>query len=130
MDIEGSEYEVLLSTPPAAFARIRRVNLEYHKPPSSGLDPQMSEGCLIQGLHALAGDGDADAANLEQRHGAKIDIATSRNFACRAHLARAQACHAERCPERCDPFGPGTAAKPNRDKKQRIASTSETLRNV
>jgi FkbM family methyltransferase len=41
MDIEGSEYDVLLSTPRPAFARIRRVNLEYHKPPSAVLDPQM-----------------------------------------------------------------------------------------
>jgi FkbM family methyltransferase len=46
MDVEGSEYEVLLSTPPAAFARIRRINLEYHKPPSGGLHPQM----LVQHL--------------------------------------------------------------------------------
>lgn len=30
MDIEGSEYEVLLSTPPAVLARIRRIAMEYH----------------------------------------------------------------------------------------------------
>jgi FkbM family methyltransferase len=30
MDIEGSEYEVLLSTPPAVLKRIRRISLEYH----------------------------------------------------------------------------------------------------
>ena len=34
MDIEGSEYDVLLSAPPAVFARIRRISLEYHKPGS------------------------------------------------------------------------------------------------
>ena len=52
MDIEGSEYEVLLSTPAATFARIRRVNLEYHKPPSGGLDPQMLVRHLISaGFH-------------------------------------------------------------------------------
>lgn len=32
MDIEGSEYEVLLSTPAATFSRIRRISLEYHQP--------------------------------------------------------------------------------------------------
>jgi FkbM family methyltransferase len=30
MDIEGSEYEVLLSTPPPVLARIRRIAMEYH----------------------------------------------------------------------------------------------------
>jgi FkbM family methyltransferase len=30
MDIEGSEYEVLLSTPPTVLARIRRIAMEYH----------------------------------------------------------------------------------------------------
>jgi FkbM family methyltransferase len=34
MDIEGSEYEVLLSTPAATFSRIRRIILEYHQPGS------------------------------------------------------------------------------------------------
>jgi len=32
MDIEGSEYEVLLSLTPAELARVRRVNVEYHEP--------------------------------------------------------------------------------------------------
>jgi FkbM family methyltransferase len=31
MDIEGSEWEVLLSTPPAVLSRIRHVQLEYHQ---------------------------------------------------------------------------------------------------
>jgi FkbM family methyltransferase len=30
IDIEGSEYEVLLSTPPSALARISRIAMEYH----------------------------------------------------------------------------------------------------
>lgn len=30
MDIEGAEYEVLLSTPAAVLARVRNINLEYH----------------------------------------------------------------------------------------------------
>jgi FkbM family methyltransferase len=47
MDIEGSEYEVLLSTPAATFARIRRINLEYHKPATGGVDPQMLVRHLI-----------------------------------------------------------------------------------
>ncbi|PYS95990.1 MAG: hypothetical protein DMF50_06485 [Acidobacteria bacterium] len=31
MDIEGSEYETLLATPPAVLRRIRKINLEYHE---------------------------------------------------------------------------------------------------
>jgi FkbM family methyltransferase len=31
MDIEGSEWEVLLSTPPAVLSRIQHVQLEYHQ---------------------------------------------------------------------------------------------------
>src|SRR5437899_1892859 len=31
MDIEGSEWEVLLSTPPEVLARIRHIQLEYHE---------------------------------------------------------------------------------------------------
>jgi FkbM family methyltransferase len=31
MDIEGSEWEVLLSTPPDVLARIRHIQLEYHE---------------------------------------------------------------------------------------------------
>jgi FkbM family methyltransferase len=34
MDIEGSEYDVLLSCTEADLARIRRIDLEYHTPPS------------------------------------------------------------------------------------------------
>src|SRR5688572_11662770 len=40
MDIEGSEYDVLLSTPPAMLARIRRVDLEFHKAPSPDRTPR------------------------------------------------------------------------------------------
>lgn len=31
MDIEGSEYETLLATPPSVLRRIRKINLEYHE---------------------------------------------------------------------------------------------------
>ena len=31
MDIEGSEYETLLSTPPSVLRRIKKINLEYHE---------------------------------------------------------------------------------------------------
>jgi FkbM family methyltransferase len=34
MDIEGSEYETLLATPPALLRRIQRINLEYHEVPA------------------------------------------------------------------------------------------------
>ena len=33
MDIEGSEFDVLLTTGPRVFRRIRRINVEYHQPP-------------------------------------------------------------------------------------------------
>jgi FkbM family methyltransferase len=33
MDIEGSEFEVLLSTPRATLQRFRRINVEHHEPP-------------------------------------------------------------------------------------------------
>lgn len=48
MDIEGSEYDVLLSTPPAVLARIRRVDLEFHKAPS----PDRTSRTLVQHLSA------------------------------------------------------------------------------
>ena len=31
MDIEGSEFEVLLATPPSALRRIARMDIEIHK---------------------------------------------------------------------------------------------------
>ena len=40
MDIEGSEYDVLLTTPPDVLKRIRRVDLEFHKAPSPERTPQ------------------------------------------------------------------------------------------
>jgi FkbM family methyltransferase len=39
MDIEGSEYDVLLSTPPGVLSRIGRVDLEFHKAPSPDCTP-------------------------------------------------------------------------------------------
>jgi FkbM family methyltransferase len=41
MDIEGSEYDVLLSTPADVLKRIRRVNLEFHKAPRPDANPTM-----------------------------------------------------------------------------------------
>jgi FkbM family methyltransferase len=37
MDIEGSEYDVLLNTPPEVLRRCRRISVEYHRPPT-GVD--------------------------------------------------------------------------------------------
>lgn len=34
MDIEGSEYETLLATPPSVLRRIKKINLEYHEVPA------------------------------------------------------------------------------------------------
>jgi FkbM family methyltransferase len=48
IDIEGSEYDVLLSTPKAELARIRRISVEYHQPPTPGL----TKGHLMQHLSA------------------------------------------------------------------------------
>ena len=49
MDIEGSEYDVLLSATKADLARIRRIDLEYHKPPSV---PGFSRQRLVDHLTA------------------------------------------------------------------------------
>lgn len=38
MDIEGSEYDVLLSTPPDVLRRIRRIDVEYHQPETGAAD--------------------------------------------------------------------------------------------
>ena len=57
MDIEGSEYDVLLSTAPAVLARIRRVDLEFHTAPAPEWTPQ----ALVRHL---------SAAGLRPRDGA------------------------------------------------------------
>jgi FkbM family methyltransferase len=49
MDIEGSEYDVLLSSTKADLARVRRMDLEYHKPPSV---PGFSRERLVEHLAA------------------------------------------------------------------------------
>jgi hypothetical protein len=36
MNIHGSEYEVLLGTPPSVMRRIRRIAVQYHEGPVSG----------------------------------------------------------------------------------------------
>jgi len=33
MDIEGSEFEVLLHTPRETLQRFQRINVEHHEPP-------------------------------------------------------------------------------------------------
>jgi FkbM family methyltransferase len=33
LDVEGSEYDVILTTPREVLQRIRRMNIEYHEPP-------------------------------------------------------------------------------------------------
>lgn len=49
MDIEGSEYDVLLSAPATELARIRRISVEYHQPPAPGVH---TKGDLMQHLSA------------------------------------------------------------------------------
>jgi FkbM family methyltransferase len=56
MDIEGSEYDVLLSCTAADLARIRRIDLEYHTPPSA---PGLSRERLLDHL-ASCGFGQID----------------------------------------------------------------------
>jgi hypothetical protein len=80
-----------------------------------GFDPQVPEGRLVQRLHALAGDGDTDAADAQQGHGSQIDVASARDFSRRAQFAGAETLHAEGGLERPDPFGSGAATKPERD---------------
>jgi FkbM family methyltransferase len=56
MDIEGSEWDVLLSTPPAVLSRIGHVQLEYHEVPKRfGRRPeQLIEHLASAGLRLLA----------------------------------------------------------------------------
>jgi FkbM family methyltransferase len=55
MDIEGSEYEVLLSAPPSVLARISRIALEYHGD-SAPYSKQQILDHLGQGGFALTRD--------------------------------------------------------------------------
>src|SRR5438093_781838 len=54
MDIEGSEWEVLLSTPPEVLARIRHIQLEYHEVNARlGYTPEMLFTHLAGAGHRL-----------------------------------------------------------------------------
>jgi FkbM family methyltransferase len=54
MDIEGSEWEVLLSTPPDVLARIRHIQLEYHEVNARfGYTPDMLFAHLARAGHRL-----------------------------------------------------------------------------
>jgi FkbM family methyltransferase len=54
MDIEGSEWEVLLSTPPDVLARIRHIQLEYHEVNARfGYTPEMLFKHLASAGHQL-----------------------------------------------------------------------------
>lgn len=62
MDIEGSEYDVLLSTPPAVLHRIRRIDVEVH-PCGSGRTPR------DLGRHLQSSGFFLRAGNLDARYG-------------------------------------------------------------
>ena len=56
MDIEGSEWDVVLTTESDVFRRIRRVQLEYHPMDTKrGLKPEMLIERLRQGGHTIVG---------------------------------------------------------------------------
>jgi len=58
MDIEGSEFEVLLHTPPETLRRFRRINVEHHEPPpgssytKAGLISHLETAGFTVRLHA------------------------------------------------------------------------------
>jgi len=54
MDIEGSEWEVLLSTAPSVLSRIRYVQVEYHEAPACfGYSPEMLLAHLMEAGYKL-----------------------------------------------------------------------------
>ena len=54
MDIEGSEWEVLLSTEPSALGRIRHIQVEYHEAPARfGYTPEKLFAHLMKAGHQL-----------------------------------------------------------------------------
>jgi hypothetical protein len=74
MDIEGSEFEVLLHTPRKTLQRFRRINVEHHEPPvgttysKAGLVAHLEQAGFT--VHQYAGaPGDAyGILHCEQRH--------------------------------------------------------------
>jgi FkbM family methyltransferase len=54
MDIEGSEWEVLLSTEPSVLSRIRHIQIEYHEAPARfGYTPEKLFAHLMEAGHKL-----------------------------------------------------------------------------
>src|SRR5262249_11281403 len=81
----------------------------------SGLNAEMTEGLLIEGLNALARDRNGDATDAQERHGAEVDLARAGPPPAGAHFARAQTGDAEGALEGRDTFWPRTTAKGNID---------------
>jgi hypothetical protein len=52
LDIEGSEWPVILTSPPELWRRIRHVQLEYHET-AAGYHPQMLLDRLALGGHSV-----------------------------------------------------------------------------
>jgi FkbM family methyltransferase len=65
MDIEGSEYAVLMSTASHVFQRVRRIAVEYHPPLGSGYDKRS----LIAHLRACGYTSIADTGSLDSAYG-------------------------------------------------------------
>lgn len=72
MDIEGSEFEVLMNTPPATLRRFHRINLEHHEPPRGSsyskakLVEHLAEAGFRVRQHAGAADQDYGILHCEQ----------------------------------------------------------------
>jgi FkbM family methyltransferase len=72
MDIEGSEFEVLMNTPLATLRRFRRINLEHHEPPPGSshskvaLVGRLAEAGFRVRQHAGAADRDYGILHCEQ----------------------------------------------------------------
>lgn len=57
IDCEGGEYDILLNTPAAAFARIDEMRLEYHEGPVSQLRARLARLGFAEVRFSDDGDG-------------------------------------------------------------------------
>src|SRR6266581_5865307 len=79
------------------------------------LDAEMAERRLVERLHPLCRHGDLDAADLKQRHRAKIDIAIAGNGTAGPDFSITEFVHFERSPEWYDAVRAVASAEIDRD---------------
>lgn len=74
MDIEGSEFEVLLTAGTDTLRRIRRIEVEYHKPQGSGSKKQLMRRLEEAGFRQTFDTGSEDVYGIA--HFERIDTPT------------------------------------------------------